>query len=188
MKQIRSLLSDAALLSSPRYSDARGSFTVAYEVASAEAVGLPSRFVQDNHSVSERPGTIRGLHLQLPPHSQGKLVRVLRGRILDVIVDVRPGSPTHGQHAAVELDVDQGHQLWVPRGFAHGFCTLEPNTEVFYKVDAPYDPVSERTLAWDDRHLNIDWPVDHGDVHLSEKDSAGWTFAAVTAAIEEVSS
>jgi dTDP-4-dehydrorhamnose 3,5-epimerase len=113
------------------------------------------------------------------------LVRVLVGRILDVFVDLRPGSGSHGRHGQVELAAGDDRQLWIPPGFAHGFCTLEPETEVFYKVDAPYAPAAERTLAWDDPALAIDWPVDAATVVLSDKDRAGLPLAQIVRAIDE---
>ena len=119
-----SLLGGAALLAPPRFHDDRGVFSVLYEAGQAAQLGLPDRFVQDNHSLSRRPHTIRGIHLQLPPHEQGKLVTVLRGRIVDAIVDLRPGSPTHGEHQLIPLASD-GHQLWVPAGFGHGWADKE---------------------------------------------------------------
>lgn len=185
MKVIRRFLSDVLLVDSPRFTDSRGSFVVPYEVDAAHLIGLSDSFVQDNHSISKPQGTVRGLHLQLPPYAQGKLIRVLKGRIFDVVVDLRPGSDTLGQHAAVELDSEQGHQLWVPRGFAHGFCTMEPDTEVFYKVDAAYRPDAECSLAWDDPVVDIGWPVAPDEVVLSGKDEKGMSFAEIIDAIKE---
>jgi dTDP-4-dehydrorhamnose 3,5-epimerase len=115
------------------------------------AQGFAVDFVQDNHSHSQAVGVLRGLHFQRPPSAQGKLVRVVRGAILDVAVDIRQGSPSYGQHVAVELSAENWRQLWVPRGFAHGFVTLTPDTEVIYKVDAEYDPATDAGIAWDDR-------------------------------------
>lgn len=173
MKILATHLSDVLELSTPRFVDDRGSFAVTFEVGVAAGLGMTEPFVQDNHSVSIPVGTLRGLHLQLPPFSQGKLVRVVRGRILDVVVDLRADSRRRGEHAAIELDAETGHQLWVPRGFAHGFCTLEPDTEVIYKVDNAYAPSAERSLAWNDPTLGIDWPVDEATVTLTPKDAAG---------------
>lgn len=173
MQTVDQLLGGALLIAPPRYNDARGTFTVSFQSTAAADLGLPDRFVQDNHSVSYEMGTIRGIHLQLPPHEQGKLVRVLRGRIFDVFVDLRPDSDTVGQVASVELSAEQGAILWIPRGFGHAFCTLEPNTEVFYKVDAPYHREAELSLAWDDPALGVDWPVASGCAVLSDKDQRG---------------
>lgn len=159
-------------------------FSIPYETEAAVAAGLPAGFVQDNQSVSYAAGTVRGLHLQLPPHEQGKLVRVLRGRILDVVVDLRPGSATLGATDQVELSEVDGHLLWVPPGLAHGFCTLEPDTEVFYKVDAPYRPEAELSVAWNDPNLNIEWPVSADDAVLSEKDKNGISLTEALAAIQ----
>jgi len=171
------------LLEIPTFADPRGTFSVTYETGAAVAAGLPACFVQDNRSLSRSVGTVRGLHLQLPPHEQGKLVMVVRGRIVDVFVDLRPGSVTHGDHDRTELAAGDDRLLWVPPGFAHGFCTLEPDTEVFYKVDAPYRPAAERTLAWDDPVLAIGWPAGPDQVVLSDKDAAGLGLAAIVTAI-----
>ena len=135
-----------------------------------QLVGIDQDFIQDNQSGSHRRGTVRGLHFQIPPFAQAKLVRVLRGRILDVVVDLRRTSPSYGQHLTVELGVDEDEQLFVPAGFAHGFCTLVPDTELYYKVDAVYSAAHERGLNWADPALGIDWPVNHNDAVLSDKD------------------
>ena len=153
--------------------DNRGSFQVVFNQDLATELGMTDPFVQDNHSTSASTGTVRGLHLQVKPNAQGKLVRVSRGAILDVAVDLRPGSSTHLQHVAVELSADNRKQLFVPRGFAHGFCTLAPDTEVLYKVDGDWDPHAERTIRWDDPAVGIDWPVSAADATLSDKDRNG---------------
>ena len=131
--------------------------------------GLKEPFVQDNQAFNARAGTIRGLHFQTAPHAQGKLVRVLKGAIYDVALDVRPGSPSFGLWVGAELTADGGEQLFVPRGFAHGYCTLVDDTELFYKVDGQYAPELEGGVAWDDPDLSIPWPIT-GDPVLSEKD------------------
>jgi dTDP-4-dehydrorhamnose 3,5-epimerase len=152
----------------PRFGDERGFFSEVYRDS-----WLPDvTFVQDNHSKSAAAGTVRGLHFQIPPVAQDKLVRVARGAVYDVAVDIRHGSPTFGAHVAVVLSEGNWEQLLVPRGFAHGFCTLEPDTEVLYKVSAHYSPDHDRGLRWDDPGLGIDWPVDAGAAVLSDKDRA----------------
>lgn len=127
--------------------------------------------MQDNHSLSRDAGTVRGLHYQVYPFAQNKLVRVLRGRILDVAVDLRRSSPSFGKYVAVELSNENWQQLFVPVGFAHGFMTLEPDTEVFYKVTNFYSPDHDKGIAWDDPELAIEWPIHFANVTLSEKDS-----------------
>lgn len=153
-----------------KFEDARGFFSETYNARLFREAGLPTDFVQDNHSRSLAAGVVRGLHFQLPPRAQGKLVRVVRGAVLDVAVDLRRGSPSFGQYVAVELSAANWRQLWIPVGFAHGFCTLEPDTEVIYKVTDFYDAASERGLAWDDPDLAIPWPVAPADAVLSDKD------------------
>ena len=157
------------LITPQRFPDSRGFFSETWSERRYAAAGIPGPFVQDNHSLSVQRSTVRGLHAQIAPSVQGKLVRVVRGAIWDVAVDVRHGSPTYGQHAGAELSADNWRQLWVPEGFLHGFCTLEPNTEVIYKVTAPYDRDAERGVAWDDPDLAIPWPLED-DALLSDKD------------------
>ncbi len=165
------LLPGPLLLEVRRFGDARGTFAETYSRRDFAALGVAEEFVQDNWSCSERVGTVRGLHFQRPPHAQGKLVRVLRGRILDVAVDMRRSSRHLGRHVAVELVAGDGQMLYVPAGFAHGFCTLEPSTEVAYKVTADYAPDADGGIAWDDPDLGIDWPFSRRDAVLSDKDS-----------------
>ncbi len=153
-----------------RFADARGAFIETYSRRDFAAIGIPDEFVQDNQSLSVHVGTVRGLHFQTPPHAQGKLVRVLRGRILDVAVDLRRSSPTFGQHVLAELSAQDGRMLWVPPGFAHGFVTREPETEVAYKVTALYAPECDRSLAWNDPALGIDWGLAAEAATLSDKD------------------
>lgn len=158
------------LISALRFEDARGVFVETYSRRDFSALGIADEFVQDNQSRSAAVDTVRGLHFQTAPHAQGKLVRVLRGRILDVAVDLRAGSPTRGRHVAVELSAENGLMLWVPVGFAHGFATREPATEVAYKVTATYAPACDAGIAWDDPALAIDWGVAPAAAVLSDKD------------------
>lgn len=154
-----------------RHGDRRGFFMETYSRRRFEEHGIGGEFVQDNHSLSAQIGVVRGLHFQSPPHAQGKLVRVVRGAIFDVAVDIRHGSPTFGEHVTARLDADNGAQLWIPVGFAHGFCTLEPATEVVYKVTDYFAPECDRGLSWSDPALAIDWPVSIGEVVVSAKDA-----------------
>jgi dTDP-4-dehydrorhamnose 3,5-epimerase len=170
MKILESEIPDVKLIVPKRFSDARGYFSEIWsERLFCEKIANVT-FVQDNHSMSAKKGTVRGLHLQKPPAAQGKLVRVLRGSVLDVAVDIRKGSPTYGRHVAVRLDAVGGAQIWLPPGFLHGFCTLEDGTEVFYKATSYYSPGHEAGVRWSDRDLAINWPVDTASVVLSEKD------------------
>lgn len=162
---------DVLLFSPSRYPDSRGYFTELYNAKVLADVGVTETFVQDNLSLSAMTGTVRGLHFQLPPFSQAKLVRVSKGRILDVTVDVRQGSPTYGRHVAIEISADNDLQIYIPHGFAHGFCTLEPHTEVVYKVSNYYAPQAERGILWSDPQLKINWPVSTEDAITSDKDA-----------------
>ena len=159
------------------FADQRGFFVETYNQRSARDIGLTAGFVQDNQALSFKRGTVRALHFQIPPKSQAKLVRVLRGSIYDVAVDLRWGSPTYGRWTEVTLTANDGQQLFVPHGFAHGYCTLEPYTEVAYKVDDYYAPECERGLAWDDPTLAINWPVVPAEAILSDKDRKLGRFA-----------
>lgn len=163
-------LSGAFVLTPKRFGDARGFFSETYNRQAFEEIAPGITFVQDNHSLSRDAGVLRGLHFQLPPHAQGKLVRVPRGRVVDVIVDLRVGSPTYGEHASVELSAENWKQLWAPAGFAHAFCTLEPNTEFCYKVTELYAPDADSGIAHDDPDLAIEWPFPADKLILSEKD------------------
>ena len=158
------------LLSTVRHDDARGYFCETYSRPALADVGIDVEFVQDNQSFSLGRSTVRGLHFQCPPFAQAKLVRVIRGAIFDVAVDLRRGSPTYGFHACAVLSAENRQQLFVPVGFAHGFATLEPETEVAYKVSSPYAPDHEGGLNWNDPELGIDWPFPAADAILSEKD------------------
>jgi dTDP-4-dehydrorhamnose 3,5-epimerase len=146
-------------------------------------VGHRVDFVQDNESSSAR-GVLRGLHYQLPPHAQSKLVRVIKGTVLDVAVDIRRGSPTFGQHVAVELSEENKRQLFVPRGFAHGFVVLSEQAIFAYKVDNYYSPACDRGLAWDDPALNIDWRLPAADIQLSGKDQKQPLLAEISEGFE----
>ncbi|WP_134497460.1 dTDP-4-dehydrorhamnose 3,5-epimerase [Microvirga pakistanensis] len=163
-------ISDVKIVTPKRFGDHRGFFSETYNRQRFGRGGISTEFVQDNHSLSVAVGTVRGLHFQSAPFAQDKLVRVVRGRILDVAVDLRRSSPTYGQHVAVELSAENGRQLFVPIGFAHGFCTLEPNTEIEYKVSAYYSAANDHGLAWNDPTLGIEWPVDPANAVLSDKD------------------
>lgn len=160
------------LITPKKIADERGFFSETYNKQLLAQAGIKKEFVQDNHSLSLKKSVIRGLHFQTPPHAQDKLVRVIRGSILDVAVDIRKGSATYGQHVTAELSAENWKQLWVPVGFAHAFCTLEPNTEVLYKVTDYYAPECDKGLAFDDPELGIDWPHTVMPPILSEKDKA----------------
>lgn len=153
-----------------RIGDERGYFCETFQQAwFSQNVG-PFAFVQDNESLSAEIGTIRGLHFQLSPRAQGKLVRCVAGAIMDVAVDIRRGSPTFGQSVSAELTAENGHQLWIPPGFAHGFCTLAVNSVIAYKVTDYYSPDHDRGLMWNDPALKIDWPVAATEAIVSSKD------------------
>ncbi|MEL6890292.1 MAG: dTDP-4-dehydrorhamnose 3,5-epimerase [Actinomycetota bacterium] len=176
MKLQPTSLDDVVELTPRRFGDDRGWFSEVFKPGALAEIGIATEFVQDNESFSAIPGTIRGLHYQLEPHAQAKLVRVLRGRVLDVVVDIRRSSPTFGEHCAVELTADLGNQLFVPAGFAHAFCTLAPDVHVAYKVSDRYAPECERAIRWDDPALGIDWPdwssIGIDGPTLSDKDAA----------------
>src|SRR3954454_2159482 len=150
--------------------DPRGFFSEIFREELLRQNGIDVPFVQENHSLSTDRGVVRGLHFQSPPEGQAKLVRVSAGSILDVAVDIRQGSPTYGRHVAIVLSAAEGNQLFVPEGFAHGFCTLEPNSEVIYKVNRYYSPEHDRGMRWNDPALGIAWPVGEADAVLSDKD------------------
>jgi dTDP-4-dehydrorhamnose 3,5-epimerase len=158
------------MLTPQRHFDDRGYLVEAFNDRRFRDAGIASSFVQDNQSFSVSRGTVRGLHFQLPPFSQAKMIRVLRGSIFDVAVDLRVGAPTYGMWIAERLTAEAGEQMFVPRGFAHGFCTLEPNTEVIYKVDEYYSHEHDSGLIWNDATLAINWPVASKDAVLSDKD------------------
>lgn len=154
-----------------RFSDPRGFFTETWNRKAFVEAGIDVNFVQDNHSYSRARGTIRGLHFQRSPSEQAKLVRVVRGSVFDVAVDIRADSPTYRKHVRMILTAERGEQLFIPVGFAHGFCTLEPDTEVVYKVSDYYSPKDDAGIIWDDPTLKIDWPLDGRNPILSDKDA-----------------
>ena len=165
-------LSGVRVLAPRRFEDARGWFMESWSRAALRAAGCELDFVQDNHSLSREAGTVRGLHYQRPPHAQAKLVRVVAGRIWDVAVDARRGSPSFGAWVGVELSAANGRQLLIPEGFLHGFVTREPGTEVLYKCTDAYAPDCDGSVAWDDPDLGIDWGLDGAAPVLSDKDRA----------------
>lgn len=164
-------LPDVKIVRPTRHGDHRGFFSEAYSKKSFVAAGIDMEFIQDNHSLSADVGTVRGLHFQIPPRAQHKLVRVTRGAIFDVAVDIRMGSPTFGQHVSAVISASEWNQILIPIGFAHGLVTLEPDTEVLYKVSDEYAPQCDKGLLWNDPALNIDWPVDTDAAILSDKDT-----------------
>ncbi len=164
-------LSGIILITPKRFKDSRGFFMETFRQDLFEhATGQPTPFVQDNHSYSAAPHTVRGLHYQSPPHAQGKLVRCVRGAILDIAVDMRTNSPTYGQHVKAELSAENAAQLWIPPGFLHGFITKFADTEVAYKCTGYYDKDCDGNIVWDDPDLNINWGITKDKVVLSAKD------------------
>ncbi len=162
---------EGVLLVTPRrFSDGRGFFSETWNERRFIEAGIPGPFVQDNHAYSADRGVVRGLHLQIDPSAQGKLVRVVRGSVWDVAVDIRPGSPTYGRHVGAVLSAENWQQLWIPAGLLHGYCTLVPDTEVIYKVTAPWDREAERGVIWNDPELAIPWPIGADEAILSDKD------------------
>ena len=154
-----------------RFGDTRGFFSESYNRKRLAEHGVKIEFVQDNHSLSQKVGTVRGLHFQSPPHAQDKLVRCGRGRLFDVAVDIRRGSPTYGQWTGAELSFENGRQLLVPAGFLHGFVTREPDTEIIYKCSDYYAPECDGAVRFDDPDIGIDWGLDDAEPILSEKDA-----------------
>jgi dTDP-4-dehydrorhamnose 3,5-epimerase len=177
---------DVLLLLPAKHGDKRGFFSETYRADRLAAQDMNTTFVQDNHVYSAQKGVLRGLHFQLRPRAQGKLVRCIRGSIFDVAVDIRVGSPTYGQHVGRVLSASNWHQLWVPPGFAHGYVTLENECEVIYKVTDYYAPECDRGIAWDDPALGIDWPLPRSEMTLSEKDSKQPLLAEIPTAFRYV--
>lgn len=171
MKLVPTGLADVVEVQPQRFGDDRGWFSEVYKTEVFVGAGLDIDFIQDNESFSAAEGTLRGIHFQIAPHAQDKLVRVIRGAILDVAVDLRRSSPSFGQHVTVELTAEAGNQLLVPAGFGHGFCTLTPDTQVAYKVSGKYSTECERAVRWNDPQLAIAWPARLTEPVLSAKDA-----------------
>ncbi|MBY0586907.1 dTDP-4-dehydrorhamnose 3,5-epimerase [bacterium] len=177
MQAIPTEIKDVLLIVPKKHGDHRGFFSETYSRRDFTRAGIDLEFIQDNHSLSVEKGVLRGLHYQIPPRAQDKLIRVVRGSILDVAVDIRRGSPTLGKVVTAILSAENWHQFFVPRGFAHGFVTLEANTEVVYKVTDYYSPEHERGILWSDPDLGIDWQVLPSEVVLSQRDTQHPLFA-----------
>ena len=171
MQVIPTEIPDVKILVPKQFKDHRGFFSEVYSTKLLKDAGIDKPFVQDNHSLSVEKGVLRGLHYQVAPMAQDKLIRVVRGSILDVAVDVRRGSATFGKHVTALVSADNWRQVFVPVGFAHGFVTLEPNTEVLYKVSAFYSPQHERGIRWNDPALGIEWGIGPGEAVLSPRDT-----------------
>ena len=163
-------IAEVKIIRPVRHDDERGFFSEVFKESVFLQHGIDVHFVQDNHSLSASKGVVRGLHFQIPPFAQAKLLRVTAGSVFDVAVDIRWGCPTFGRHVAVVLSAAEWNQIFIPEGFAHGYCTLEPATEVVYKVNSYYSVEHDRGLLWNDPSLGIAWPVESGDAILSDKD------------------
>jgi dTDP-4-dehydrorhamnose 3,5-epimerase len=172
MEIMETTLPEVKVVMPRRIGDVRGFFSEVWNAREFASIGIAVNFVQDNHVRNPQKGTLRGLHFQVPPAAQGKLVRVTRGAIFDVAVDIRRGSPSFGRHAAAVLTADNWYQLWIPPGFAHGYCTLEADTEVQYKTTDFYSPAHDRGIVWFDPVLMITWPVTVETAVFSERDRA----------------
>ena len=177
-------IADVTLIRPTKHGDERGFFSEIFREELLERHGVRGPFVQDNHVYSAARGVLRGLHFQAPPHAQGKLVRCVRGAILDVAVDIRAGSPTFGQHVAAEISAANWTQIWVPPGFAHGYVTLEPDCEIIYKVTGYYAPASETGIAWDDPDIGVDWRLDLSELVMSDKDRRNPRLAEIATPFE----
>ena len=180
MKIVGTEIPDVKLITLLKHGDHRGFFSETYNKLALAEAGIELDFVQDNYSLSADKGTVRGLHFQTPPYAQHKLVRVVRGAIFDVAVDLRKDSPAFSKHVAAVISAENWSQILVPSGFAHGFCTLEPNTEVIYKVTDYFAPTHEKGCLWNDPDLGIDWPINESEAILSEKDKKQPRFAELT--------
>ena len=170
MRVVATAIPDVRIVEFDHFDDERGAFAETYDALKFRALGIETVFVMDAWSVGRRSGTVRGLHFQTPPRTQAKLVRVLRGRIFDVALDLRRSSPTFGRHVTCELRADDRHQIFIPAGFAHGFCTLEPDTEFVYKTSDHYAPEHYGGVLWNDPMLGIPWPVSSEDAIVLERD------------------
>jgi dTDP-4-dehydrorhamnose 3,5-epimerase len=170
MQVLETAIADIKLLKPVRHVDSRGFFSEVFKESELRTHAIDIDFVQDNHSLSVSKGVVRGLHFQIAPFAQAKLLRVTAGSIFDVAVDIRGGSPSFGRHVAVVLSATDWNQIFIPEGFAHGYCTLEPNTEVIYKVSAYYSPEHDYGLLWNDPVLGIAWPVSADEAQVSERD------------------
>ena len=179
MQIIPTALPGVVVITPARFGDHRGFFSESYSARALAEHGITTEFVQDNHSLSMTRGTIRGLHFQAPPHAQDKLVRCGRGALFDVAVDIRRGSPTYGQWFGVELSFENGKQLLVPAGFAHGFVTRGPETEIIYKCSDYYARETEGAIAWDDPDIGIDWGLGDTAPVLSDKDAQAGSLAGL---------
>lgn len=180
MEIVSTAIPEVRIIRPKKIGDARGFFSETYKRNALAAAGVRCHFVQDNQSLSAQRGVVRGLHYQVDPHAQTKLIRVLHGAIFDVAVDLRKGSPTFGRHVEVIVSALEWNQVLIPKGFAHGFCTLEPDTEVLYKVDDYWMPEYERGIKWNDSALGIAWPISEAEAILSDRDGKNPRFAEVT--------
>jgi len=170
MQIVETEIAEVKVIKPVRHVDARGFFSEVFKESALREHGIDIPFVQDNHSLSASKGVVRGLHFQIPPFAQAKLLRVTRGSIFDVAVDMRSGSPSFGRHVSAVLSAADWNQIFIPEGFAHGYCTLEPDTEVLYKVSAYYSAEHDRGLLWNDPALGIAWPVSADEASMSDKD------------------
>ena len=170
MQIVETEIADVKLIKPVRHMDSRGFFSEVFKESALRDLGIDIHFVQDNHSLSANKGVVRGLHFQIPPFAQAKLLRVTAGSIFDVAVDIRWGSPSFGHHVAAVLSASDWNQIFIPEGFAHGYCTLEPDTEVIYKVSAYYSAEHDRGLLWNDPALGIAWPIPPDEALTSDKD------------------